>query len=34
MVTQDSRAKEQLLEADTDETFDRAERRVCLLCGE
>jgi outer membrane lipoprotein SlyB len=28
------RAKEQLLEADTDDTFDRAERRVRLLCGE
>ena len=28
------RAKEQLLEADTDETFDRAERRVHLMCGE
>jgi outer membrane lipoprotein SlyB len=27
-------AKEQLLAAETDETFDRAERRVRLLCGE
>jgi outer membrane lipoprotein SlyB len=26
-------AKEQLLKADTDEDFDRAERRVRLLCG-
>jgi len=27
-------AKEQLLAAETDEAFDRAERRVRLLCGE
>jgi len=27
-------AKEQLLAADTDDAFDRAERRVRLLCGE
>jgi hypothetical protein len=27
-------AKEQLLAAETDDTFDRAERRVRLLCGE
>ena len=27
-------AKEQLLAADTDDVFDRAERRVRLLCGE
>ena len=27
-------AKEQLLAAETDEVFDRAERRVRLLCGE
>jgi outer membrane lipoprotein SlyB len=27
-------AKEQLLAAESDETFDRAERRVRLLCGE
>lgn len=27
-------AKEQLLQANTDEEFDRAERRVRLLCGE
>jgi outer membrane lipoprotein SlyB len=28
------RAKEQLLEAETDDAFDRAERRVRLLCGD
>jgi outer membrane lipoprotein SlyB len=28
------RAKEQLLEAETEDTFDRAERRVRLLCGD
>ena len=27
-------AKEQLLKAETDDAFDRAERRVRLLCGE
>ena len=27
-------AKEQLLAAETDDAFDRAERRVRLLCGE
>jgi len=29
-----NQAKEQLLAAETDEAFDRAERRVRLLCGE
>ena len=28
------RAKEQLLEAETEDVFDRAERRVRLLCGD
>jgi outer membrane lipoprotein SlyB len=28
------RAKEQLLEAETEDAFDRAERRVRLLCGD
>ena len=27
-------AKDQLLAAETDEAFDRAERRVRLLCGD
>jgi hypothetical protein len=27
-------AKDTLLQAETDETFDRAERRVRLLCGD